>query len=210
MKRCIVAAFFGLLLVVSVASVSAVDREEVDDLRRLAAWLTGSFTSTAQAEADSNFFDIRLEMVPIWTDRNDGLWMYVEQASAAALDRPYRQRVYHLTADSDGSLVSTVYSISEPLRFAGAYADTKPLNALSPDSLMLRDGCEIRMTFTDGAFVGATGKQTCGSTLRGASWATSEVTIHADRLETLDQGWDDDGNQVWGSEHGPYIFVRVR
>ena len=52
--------------------------------------LVGSFSSAAQADADSNFRAIDLHMVPIWTDRTDGPWLYVEQAVAEARDRPYQ------------------------------------------------------------------------------------------------------------------------
>ena len=62
------------------------------DFATLVDWMTGSFSSQAQSLEDEEYFDIRLEMVAIWPMRSDGLWLYVEQASASALDRPYRQR----------------------------------------------------------------------------------------------------------------------
>jgi len=49
-----------------------------DDGEILADWMTGSFSSAAQAEADSAFFDIRLEMVRIRPDLTDATWLYVE------------------------------------------------------------------------------------------------------------------------------------
>ena len=67
-----------------------------DELDTLVEWMTGSFSSQAQAQADERYYDIRLEMVPIWTDRDDGRWLYVEQAAASALERPYRQRIYRV------------------------------------------------------------------------------------------------------------------
>jgi hypothetical protein len=51
------------------------------DLDTRASWLTGSFSSQDQAAGDTNYYDIRLEMVPIWTDHPNGRWFYVEQAS---------------------------------------------------------------------------------------------------------------------------------
>jgi len=53
------------------------------ELEELVSWKTGSFSSEEQAEADTTFFDIHLEMVKIWENRVDGHWIYVEQATAS-------------------------------------------------------------------------------------------------------------------------------
>ncbi|NNJ53963.1 MAG: hypothetical protein HKP17_12405, partial [Ignavibacteriaceae bacterium] len=58
------------------------------DLDYLVNWMSGSFTSEAQAEKDTNYFNIELEMVEIWKDRPDGPWIYVEQAVAEFKDKP--------------------------------------------------------------------------------------------------------------------------
>ena len=80
------------------------------DLAVLIDWMTGSFSSAAQAEADSAYYDIRLEMAPIWTDRDDAAWLYAEQAVAGMTDRPYRQRVYKVTATEDATSAVIVTS----------------------------------------------------------------------------------------------------
>lgn len=89
---------------------------------RLSSVLIGEFSSAEQAQLDpDNYFDIRLNSVQIWAGRDDGAWLYVEQASAEALDRPYRQRVYRLSK-SDRRFVSDVYTMPDPLTYAGWYA----------------------------------------------------------------------------------------
>ena len=41
----------------------------------LAGWMTGTFSSREQALADpDNYFEVRLVMAPIWTERDDGPW----------------------------------------------------------------------------------------------------------------------------------------
>jgi CpeT protein len=123
-----------------------------NDLDLVAAWMSGSFSSQGKAEADTNCLGIRLEMIPIWTHRTDGYWLYVEQAVPSHKDRPYRQRVYHLTA-KDRAIRSEVYGLPDPLRFAGAWKAKHPLPALSPDSLLLRRGCAVILTgVSDRAF----------------------------------------------------------
>jgi hypothetical protein len=47
------------------------------------------------------------------------------------------------------------------------------------------------------------------STLRGASWESSEVVLLPGVLETWDRGFDAAGQQVWGAVKGPYRFVRL-
>jgi len=178
-----------------------------DDLETLADWMTGSFSSQAQAEADSDYFDIRLEMTEIWPQRDDGVWLYVEQAAASSLDKPYRQRVYRLTEEPGGILRSEVYSIPEPLRFAGAWRNEEPLSDLSPTDLEVRQGCAVLLRRADdGVFAGSTDGTGCSSKLRGAAYATSEVRVTSDRIESWDRGFAAGGEQAWGAEKGPYLF----
>jgi hypothetical protein len=179
------------------------------DLDTLAAWMTGSFSSEEQAAADESYFDIRLEMVRIWKERKDGYWLYVEQAAATNLDQPYRQRVYHLTAAEDGSLVSEVFAIPDSLEHAGEFRMPEPLAGLSPESLEVREGCAVILRKGgDKQFSGATVEHQCKSGLRGASYATSEVTVGPDSILSWDRGFAESGEQVWGAEKGPYLFLR--
>jgi glycosidase len=185
-------------------------RKAEEDLGQLVSLMTGSFSSQEQAGQDTTYFDIRLEMVPIWRERTDGYWLYVEQAVATKRDRPYRQRVYHLTAQDDGTVRSDVYSIPDPLRFAGAWQDSVPLAGLIPDSLSIRPGCAVVLKRAGfGVFKGSTVDKECVSDLHGASYATSEVKITPQELMSWDRGFDAEGNQVWGATEGGYVFKRL-
>lgn len=179
------------------------------ELVQLAEWLTGSFSSAAQAAADPDYRDIRLHMTPIWTWRNDAIWMYVEQAVAESPEAPYRQRIYRLTRGADGILLSTVYSLPEPDKFILAWRDVRLFGALGPGDLLLRDGCATELTFAQNRFVGGTVERECVSNLYGAAYATSEVLLTADRVESWDRGFDESDAQVWGAESGPYVFDRL-
>ena len=183
-----------------------------DDLSTLREWMTGSFSSQEQAATDEDFFDIRLEMVEIWTERDDGPWLYVEQAAASRLDAPYRQRIYRLRSVDGAQFGSAVFEFPEPLDFAGAWSDPSRFDALSPDDLTLRTGCEILLSWDEdkGAFVGSTQERACLSQHRGATWASSEVQITQSGLLTWDRGFDDTGAQVWGATKAGYLFDRVK
>jgi CpeT protein len=194
----------------STSTFTATSTKELSGLDKFTAIMAGSYSSEAQSIQDSAFFDIRLEMVPIWKEREDGNWLYVEQAAAGYLDRPYRQRVYHITQDAEGIFRSAVLTLPEPIRFAGKYNEISPLGNLTPDSLSLREGCDIVLSKQeDGSFKGGTGDKTCSSKLRGASWASSKVDMFQNQLISWDQGWDAQGSQVWGAENSGYIFKKL-
>jgi len=180
-----------------------------NDVEVLVDYMCGSFSSKEQAEKDSSYFNIELEMVQIWKDRTDGPWLYIEQAVAESKDKPYRQRVYQLIKRSDGKIESIVYTIPDPLRFSGDYKKEFPLLRLTPDSLLLREGCDVVLYRTDyGYFEGGTIDNKCSSYLRDASYATSEVMIDKDKMISCDRGFDENGNQVWGATKGGYIFKK--
>lgn len=201
----------GRTILLALVAFAPLRAAEPGTLPHLLDWMSGSFSSAAQAEADSSYYDIRLRMTPIWTGRGDGPWLYVEQAMAEHLDEPYRQRVYHVLQEEPGRFVSEVHGIADPLRFAGAWREAEPLAALHPDSLALREGCGVRLAWdpASGVYAGATDERSCGSTLRGASWASSEVRVFADSLISWDRGWDEEGEQVWGARKGGYVFRRA-
>ncbi|RMH30795.1 MAG: hypothetical protein D6692_01270 [Planctomycetota bacterium] len=179
-----------------------------DRLLLLRDYLTGSFSSAEQAARDQSYFHIVLHMTPMWTWRDDGPWLYVEQALAQAAERPYRQRVYKLERTGDGAYRSRVFVFENPLEHAGAWKSGSPLSEMSPDDLDERVGCAIRLEWQNGAFVGSTGGTGCPSDLNGSAYATSEVVIEADRLLTWDRGFDATGQQVWGATKGGYEFIR--
>ena len=208
-----VGLFVSVIAVLLTGTFGCAEKREVfdTDLLRLASWMTGSFSSQEQAAADSGFLDIRLEMVRIWKDRTDGVWLYVEQAAATALDRPYRQRVYRLSRLNEYILQSDVFTLENPLRFAGEWKNEAPLAHLTPDSLVEREGCFMHLRERGSeAFMGSTVGKGCRSTLGGASYATSEVTITEFDMTSWDRGFTEQNEQVWGAKTGPYVFKKMR
>lgn len=197
-------ASIALLVCLSIGTATG---QSTKNVKTLAAWMMGHFSSEAQAKADSAFFNIHLTVTPIWSQRADGFWLYVEQAAAESLDKPYRQRVYHLS-EQKGILQSVIYTLPKPLRFA-----RKPalVEALSRDSLSTRVGCEVVIARKNKkTFTGSTVDKNCTSDLRGAAYATTEVTITKDQLLSWDRGYDATGKQVWGAVKSGYVFKRVK
>jgi len=189
------------------------------ELDSLITAMTGTFSSSAQAQRDPAFRHVVLHMVPMpHLDRRDpeARWLYVEQAMAEAPERPYRQRAYRVRM-IDGEAPDAESAVFEfagdPLRLAGAWNDPRRLARIRIDDLQLREGCEVillaRFGGRDGMlWEGSTLGDRCASTLMGATYAQSEVQIYADRIHTWDRGYDANGKQVWGSVNGPYEFRR--
>lgn len=196
---------FSLFLFFLTTSMSA----QAGSLEELTAWMTGAFTSKTQALRDSDYYAISLMVTPIWQDRYPGQhWLYVEQALIADLDKPYRQRIYQVEAMTDGTFRSTVYLLPDNQGAIGKSTDTAFFDRWEPEDLDIRDGCAVVLAYTDGIYTGSTKGQDCKSSLRGASYASSVVTISRDRIVSWDQGFDADNVQVWGAEKEGYLFDR--
>lgn len=196
--------FLFLVVFSSLSQVSAQSKT----FNRLCNWLEGSFSSALQAQQDSDFFDIRLHITRIWKDNKNGAWFYVEQAVATAQEKPYRQRVYHVTQLNDSTYESAVYTFPAPLRYAGAWKNGQ-LGSITSDSLSTRKGCSVFIKPRGKSlFEGGTNERDCESDLRGAKYATTKVKLSKERLESWDQGFDNDGKQVWGATKGGYVFIR--
>ena len=206
------AAIGAASLVFGCASAEKEAKEfRIAEVDRLATYLTGAFSSEAQAAAlPEDYFDIRLVCVPIWTEREDGPWLYIEQAAASDTSRPYRQRVYQLGIGADDVLRSRVYTLpGDALAYAGWWRTPERFDDLLPDQLFLREGCTVYLTPEADAFVGGTIGSDCTSNLGDASYATSEMTLLPHALVTWDRGWRDDDTQAWGATEGGYVIDRI-
>jgi len=181
--------------------------EQNSNLLTLIDMMTGSFDSSAQAVADTNYYDISLKMFPIWQSKA-GHYLYVEQAVSAMPDKPYRQRIYQLEKISNTEYSSKVFALDNQDDFIGKWASPEYFDQFDLTLLKEREGCTVYLSKTTEGFRGSTKDQDCKSTLRGASYATSIVTVLSNQIESWDQGFDEKGEQVWGAEKAGYVFVR--
>jgi CpeT protein len=208
--------FLGVFsLVILLLAVSCIKRREAgrprDGLEQLLTWMNGSFSSRAEALEDTSYFDARLEIVPIWTDRPDGYWVYVEQAVADDLGRPYRQQVYHLAQLDDSTFAASIYELPRARRFVGQWRDPDAFSELTADSLTKCEGCTVYLHEEDDtAFTGHTIKGDCPSDRLGAVYATTDMRITSGYLYIWDRGFDSAGAQVWGEMKRGYLFEKLR
>lgn len=187
---------------------------------RLATLLTGKFDSSAQAARDKSYFDVSLVICPVTSQLGDRV-LYVEQALSTSLTKPYRQRLYVIERVGDTAARSRVLELVAPTRAVGACGRPDKPTFAAEDAKEL-PGCAVDMQWVSDHFEGRTGDQewsgtefrpsrtpdACKNDFQGASYATSHVSLFADRLESWDRGYDGAGQQVWGATKGGYVFVR--
>ena len=177
-------------------------------LSELQQLMTGQFDSQAQSVADTTYYNITLKMIPIWKSTGEH-WLYVEQAVASMQDKPYRQRVYKLMDNGAGNFVSLVYTLESPKDWIGKWKTPDDFDMIKPEDLTEREGCGVFLKKVGkNLYKGSTKDKDCTSTLRGASYASSIVTISDKQILSWDQGFDDKGEQVWGATKGGYIFQK--
>jgi hypothetical protein len=177
-----------------------------DGLALLQERLSGVFDSSTQAATNPSYYDVSLTACEVDAGGLGEHVLYVEQAITSSLNAPYRQRLYVLSQDGD-TYISTIYTLADEMNAVGLCGEDT-LRVYTPQDVTLRQGCEVTMTWDGENFDGESGVDTCGSDLNGATYATSEVVVTEDRIESWDRGYDASGNQVWGATAGAYIFDR--
>ncbi len=78
------------------------------------------------------------------------------------------------------------------------------------DKIELKDGCTVTLNRKDGVFSGGTEADHCPSSLRGAKYATTKITMKDGELVSWDQGFDADNKQIWGATKGGYVFKKLK
>jgi hypothetical protein len=204
-------SYILLIIIICSCNKKSADiiKKEATDLDQLVELMTGYYNSSNQASLDSAFYDISLNMHQIWLDNEDAKWLYVEQAVTSNIKSPYRQRIYRVNQNS-GVFESSVYELSDPDKYIHAWENIDVFDDLTPEQITEREGCTVFLEQrSGGCFNGSTKKGACLSSLRGASYATSIVEICQGVIVSWDQGWNEEGEQVWGAVKSGYIFDKI-
>lgn len=182
--------------------------QEMQDRLDLAFdYLTGLFDSQAQSQSDFSYFNVQLAACEVSAPDIGDRVLYLEQAMARDLSSPYRQRLYVIRDNDDERVASDVYTIYDDDAWVGLCSRGETVT-FTASQVSLRQGCTVYLTQEGDGFEGGTDGEQCRSTLGGASYAVSEVTLTRTEILSWDRGFDSNGNQVWGAEAGPYQFLR--
>lgn len=188
-------------------------RAPVRDAKLLDAFLAamgGSYANDEQVRLDPDFFGMRLGIAPIWLNRGDGRWLYLEETPSGTPDAPIRQRVFRLTRKGkEQAIEMQSFRLPAPQLFAGASADPERLEAIAPQDLISDTGCVIVVEPLEIGFRGATVGRACAGSADAAAYVTSEFEVSGTTLTLFIRGYDAEGRQVFGPTKGPYLFQRV-
>ena len=204
--------FLIVVLGIAIASCKSgqnVTTKSETHLNELVAIMQGTYSSEKQSEKDTSYFNISLRMVPIW--KNKGHYLYVEQALFKKQDKPYRVRIYKVSQRGENEFISEIHTLKNEKEWIGKWATPEAFDALTENDIELKPGCEVVLhRIEKNKFVGSTGEKTCPSELRGASYASSKVTVTPTQILSWDQGFDKDGKQVWGATKAGYVFDKLK
>ncbi|MEO1407917.1 MAG: chromophore lyase CpcT/CpeT [Pseudomonadota bacterium] len=170
----------------------------------------GSWTTVEQS-SDPAYDWVESEMRRIWPDRNDGVWLYQENAIIGSntdnvLDgdpksQPYFQVVVNVRDLGDGELHTTTYRVSDRAAARGAYA-----TGSFEDTWLGEIACMGHMRRIGVGFW--SGDAVCPNSYKGGVKVVSRSVRSPNTYVNWDRGFDVDGNHIWGPAEGGYIFKR--
>ena len=180
---------------------------DFDILKEFSAQLSGRFTSEAQSISNPSYYAIQLHACPVDVPTLGSHVLYIEQALADNTGSPYRQRFYVLSDLGEDKVRSEIYTLENPESFIGLCTEDK-IASFEASVATQKIGCHVELEWNGTGFEGKTQEGTCPSDINGASYATSIVQTTPTQISSWDQGWDANGNQVWGAIEGAYLFDR--
>lgn len=169
--------------------------------------LSGRFTSEEQAVNNPNYYAVQLHACTVDVPDLGTNVLYIEQALVDNTQSPYRQRFYVLSDLGDEWVRSEIYTLADEYSFVGL-CNEDDLYSYSASIATHKEGCHVDLFWDGSGFSGETEEDSCPSSMSGASYATSTVETSPSQIKSWDQGWSDQGNQVWGAVEGAYIFNR--
>lgn len=100
MKHFLFIAFFPFIILASCSDSSQTTlstevkyssaSEFIVDYNTLVTYMEGSYTSEAQSKLNTNYFQVALNLKRIWTTKENGAGLYLEQPTASNPSKPYR------------------------------------------------------------------------------------------------------------------------
>lgn len=197
----------ALLLLLSSLTTAAVFNSSNTAL--LSSWLPGIYESTNVKFQDEDL-NVTLHILPIWQDRSDGKWFYIESNIINKMTKPFRQRILQFVATPNDHIRMYTYRIPRASDFAGAYFSPELLASLTPSQISIRNGCEldIKHKMTD-IFVGVSDHLTCISKARNDQLMTTFLSLSEFSLSYWNRGVNENGKVVLGAEQAPMSFIKI-
>ena len=177
----------------------------------VAAIMVGSFSSADQSVGSETYGYVENETVRIWADREDGVWLYQENAFLGSdpetadpdiKNRPYFQTITRLVQATPSMVLTEAYAVSDREAARGAWRDPE-----SFDAEWLGDkSCSGKLDrVAQGYWMG---EIDCINTFRGAAYLRSRTVRTPDTYANWDSGRTVEDEPLWGPSEAGYIFTR--
>lgn len=180
------------------------------DLITLAQWMAGDFSNAKQAAANpQQFAHIHVFFRPLPFDFFQAIGFYSEQVYDHDLWTPYRQGIHRLVDLGDRIYIEN-YSLTDPIRFAGAARELSILKTIQPSDTQRRYNCSMVFYREGELFRGQVEGNECLIEKNGCqTYLVSKVELTETTWIGIDRGLDVISHQqVWGSEHGALCFEK--
>ena len=184
----------------------------------LTGWLTGHFDNHLQAlDDEANDVEhphgrVHSIFVPVDNPAVGAHLRYVEQYSDEDPEKVYRRRLYRLSDAPDGKVLLEIAAFKDEAVTEGALDDPAALNAIAADQLSWKEGCEVRWTWEDDRYLGATTRGACRvpSRFGGTLLIEDDLVLTATDLWIQDRAHDTAGARVFGHPEGiPHKLKRA-
>jgi len=172
--------------------------------------LEGRFDSADQARSSPGYPAFQVVACPAEVPSLGPRVLYVEQTRVGGeKDEPYRQRVYVIEPGEplESAAVLRVFELTVPGSSVGACGGSVPPR-FTRDEVMERVGCAVPLHVDGTVFRGATSGRSCPTTHQGATYAMNELVLDPAGFRSWERGFDAAGAKRWGTDTGPYVFVR--
>ncbi len=209
-------AIAWMITTASVAGCGLVFNSIQRQVMEVASYLTGVMDTSAQAAAHPGAPSVRMTACVVTvvnaqdiTQRSPSIFLYQEQAMTDNLKQPYRQRFLQISPSADGQKVESATFIP-PKPKAWTNFCKKPESERRVTVAEIGDyRCSVFLERAGSQYIGQTAPEGCPVNYRGAVTVTNTVILDADSMDTMDRGYDQDGNQLWGAQTQPYQYRRV-
>jgi CpeT protein len=182
------------------------------DLITLCQWMAGDFSNRQQSTSDpQQFAHIHIFFRPLPFDFFNAIGFYSEQVYDHDLWTPYRQGI-HRVVDRQSEVYIENYSLTDPIRYAGAARERSILQTITPQDINRRHNCSMVFHREGELFRGKVEGDQCLIEKRGClTYLISEVEITETTWFSLDKGMDvNTHEQVWGSTSGHLRFEKCQ
>lgn len=182
-------------------------------VEEVASYLVGVMDTSAQAKAVPGAPDVRMTTCKVALadsqDNSQIVYLYQEQAMSANLGAPYRQRILRLAPSEDGQKVeSASFKPLDSKAWVG-FCQKPEAERTIQLSLMKPRHCSVFLEPVENGYLGNTQPGGCPTNFRGAVKITNTIKLNAAGMDTLDRGFDAEGNLIWGAKERPYQFRKL-